>query len=162
MTALDGQCAEDCRDGETLRAVGAWLRGLHEWPVEDCPFVGLGLAQARRNVAAGRVDEEDFDEERQGWTAAEVLALLERTRPRREDRVVTHGDFTLENVLVKRGRVTGMLDVGRLGVGDRYQDLALVTRGLCGEEELELLAGYGLKRLDARKVEYYRCMDELM
>lgn len=167
MTALDGQCAEDCREGETLRTVGAWLRELHEWPVEDCPFVGVGLEQARRNVAAGRVDEDDFDAERQGWTAAEVLVLLERTRPRREDRVVTHGDFTLENVLVKGGRATGgrvmgMLDVGRLGVGDRYQDLALVTRGLSKEEERELLAGYGITRLERRKVEYYRCMDELL
>lgn len=43
-----------------------------------------------------------------------------------EDLVVAHGDFTPMNVL--EGGI--LIDVGALGVADRYRDLALAARDL--------------------------------
>jgi aminoglycoside phosphotransferase len=38
--------------------------------------------------------------------------------------VLIHGDFCLPNVLVEGGRLTGVVDVGRTGLGDPRDDLA--------------------------------------
>lgn len=64
----------------------------------------------------------------------EVLAGLLAVRPAEEDLVFTHGDPSLPNVILEAseltGFVTGFVDVGRAGVGDRYRDLALAARSL--------------------------------
>jgi len=38
--------------------------------------------------------------------------------------VLIHGDYCLPNVLVQDGHLSGLLDVGRAGLGDRRDDLA--------------------------------------
>lgn len=45
---------------------------------------------------------------------------------------VTHGDFCCPNVFVDPDtlRFSGVLDIGRLGLGDRYVDLALMVKSL--------------------------------
>lgn len=47
---------------------------------------------------------------------------------------VTHGDYCAPNVFIDPGtlRFCGILDLGRLGVGDRYVDLALMFKSLRG------------------------------
>ncbi|NWN22981.1 phosphotransferase, partial [Escherichia coli] len=70
------------------------LRELHALDVALCPFdqrLAAKLAQAEANVAAGRVDEEDMDDERLGRTAASVLEEALALRPATEDLVVAHG-----------------------------------------------------------------------
>ncbi len=82
------------------------LRELHALPVRECPFnmsLGARLKLARERVAAGAVDESDFDEERQGHSAVSVFNRLARTRPAQEDLVVTHGDACLPNFIVQGG-----------------------------------------------------------
>ena len=121
------------------------------------------MAQAHRNLEAGLVDESDFDEPRQGWPAREVWSRLNTLVPARMDRVVTHGDFSLDNIFLHRGRVSGVLDVGRLGVADPYQDLAILWNNL--EEfgaslQQEFLRTYGETRLNRRKLEFHLCLDE--
>jgi aminoglycoside phosphotransferase len=39
-------------------------------------------------------------------------------------RVLIHGDFCLPNVLIEDGRLSGLVDVGRSGLGDPRDDLA--------------------------------------
>ena len=48
---------------------------------------------------------------------------------------VTHGDYAAPNVFIDPStlRFTGILDVSRLGAGDRYLDLALMFKSLRGE-----------------------------
>jgi kanamycin kinase len=54
------------------------------------------------------------------------LSLLERLRPATEDPVVRHGDYCLPNVLLDdHGRASGYVDLGDLGVADRWWDLAV-------------------------------------
>jgi kanamycin kinase len=48
--------------------------------------------------------------------------------------VITHGDYAAPNVFVDPGtlRFSGVLDVSRLGAGDRYVDVALMYKSLSG------------------------------
>nr|WP_202894435.1 phosphotransferase [Kribbella italica] len=50
--------------------------------------------------------------------------------------VVTHGDYCMPNILVdpETMRFTGVLDLGRLGLGDPYVDVALMTMSLSSSE----------------------------
>ncbi|GAA5082874.1 hypothetical protein GCM10023319_26140 [Nocardia iowensis] len=144
--------------------MGELLRRLHSIPVAECPFDGrldVVLAQARRQVIEGLVDRDDFDDENQGCTPEDVLARLLAERPDHEELVVAHGDFTPPNVL--EGAI--LLDVGALGVADRYRDLALAVRDLrddFGDTEVAaFFTAYGLDEPDHRRLAYYRLLDEL-
>ncbi|MCU0248490.1 MAG: aminoglycoside 3'-phosphotransferase [Bryobacter sp.] len=171
--ALPGRTAQEClvQNPESrtaiVREMAEFLRRLHELPWESCPFEAghrMRMADARRNIDAGVVDESDFDEARQGWSADQVWHRLCEIVPRGFDRVVTHGDYSTDNIYLDRGKVAGVIDAGRLGVADPYQDLAILWNNLGefgAELQRALLKFYGVKRLDRRKLEFHLCLDEL-
>lgn len=144
------------------------LRELHALPARDCPFdssLRQALPLARERVAAGLVDEGDFDEDHLGRSAVSVFNELARTRPEREDLVLTHGDPSLPNFIVNGEYLSGMLDLGRAGIADRHVDLSIAVRSLrrnLGAEHAEaFLDTYGRDRVDPAKLEYFRLLDEL-
>ncbi len=64
---------------------------------------------------------------------------------------------------------TGFVDLGRLGVADRYLDLALLTRSMAapelnpqygGAEAAATLAAYGVDPPDEQRLAFYRLLDE--
>jgi len=163
---------------EAATSLGRFLRRLHQVDRESCPFerwlaVTVGLVRVR--VETGLVDADDFDEERRGCSAEELLAELLEQRPRAEelevgDLVVCHGDACLPNFLVHPAtlEVTGMIDVHRLGVADRHLDLALAVRSMSnthlnpayGQESVRaMLAAYGVTP-DPWRLDFYRLLDE--
>ena len=118
---------------DLIEPLAAFLRRLHALPVEDCPFEAgapLRLAAARRNLVAGLVDADDFGPDHAGWTPEAVWDEMMRLHPASLGRVVTHGDWSLGNMLVSEGGVTGCIDVGRAGAADPYQDLAILWANL--------------------------------
>lgn len=144
------------------------LRELHALPGRDCPFdtsLRAALPLARERVAADLVDETDFDEDHLGRSAVSVFNELARTRPEREDLVLTHGDPSLPNFIVNGEHLSGMLDLGRAGLADRHVDLSIAVRSLrhnLGAEHAEaFLDTYGRELVDTGKLEYYRTLDEL-
>jgi kanamycin kinase/aminoglycoside 3'-phosphotransferase-2 len=153
--------------------MGRVLRALHDIPVDECPFderLDLRLTRARERVAAGLVDPGDFDDDHAGMTAEQVYERLVAERPADEDLVVTHGDFTPANVLappatgLREGGAAAepvLVDVGALGIADRYVDLAIVLRELEGQAAADFLEAYGPVEPDRAKLAYYRLMDEL-
>lgn len=152
-------------------AIAEALRKLHSIPLERCPFdqrLEAKLAQARQRTELGLVDLADFDERWQGKSAEELLEVLLQTRPTDEDLVVCHGDYCLPNVLLKEGKLSGFVDLGRLGVADRYQDLALMTRSLTSDHNPQFgegwdqvfLEAYGIREPDWTRLEFYRLLDE--
>jgi aminoglycoside 3'-phosphotransferase-1 len=93
-----------------------------------------------------------------------VWAALQDCQPLAPDLVVTHGDFSLENILLHEGAVAGCIDVGRAGVADRYQDLAIVWRALGALDALlqqRLLRQYGILDIDQDKLQFHLLLDEL-
>ena len=172
LTEVPGiNCVEAMEVLPPSRIVELLAEGLHRLHALDltiCPFdlrIERKLAAAAENVRLGRVDQEDFDPERQGMTAAEVLKELHNRRPLEDDLVFNHGDYCLPNILLKGEAISGFIDLGRAGVADRYNDLAIASRSIAynlGEEyAAQFFEVYGIEKVDWEKIEYYRAMDEL-
>lgn len=151
-------------------AVAGLARVLHALPAETCPFdrsLAVTLPNAATAVGLGAVDLDGLDEERRGWDGTRLLADLEDRlgRAQVEETAVCHGDLTGDNVLLDplTLEVTGLIDVGRLGVADRYADLALMTRDLgeAGREYADrFMYRYGEIPADPERVGLYRLLDE--
>jgi aminoglycoside 3'-phosphotransferase-2 len=150
-----------------IQVLADGLKRLHALDPANCPFdhsLERRLRDAEANLQAGMVDETDFDDERDGWTAQQVFDWLIANRPEETSRVVTHGDACLPNILCNEGRFSGIVDCARVGVSDRWQDLALACRSLAfngGQDHVEaFLAAYGAE-LDEERFAYYCALDDL-
>lgn len=174
MTALPGATAfqhlEDAPPEarrQVVTALAEHLRHLHALPAAECPFNAahpLRLAQAKRRMDAGGVDVDDFGEAHEGWSAEQVWREMTGLLPLSPDPVVTHGDYSLDNILMQDGRVTGCIDLGRAGVADRHQDLAILWNCLAEFDQPDLqplwLRAYGVARANRRKLRFHLCLDE--
>lgn len=169
MTAVPGRdlaSSPDIDPAAVVELVAAALRDLHDRGTDGCPFdhsLDARLQLARARMEAGRVDEDDFDDERQGRTAEELFEVLLAGRPGDEAPVLTHGDACLPNLMSQAGRFTGFVDCGRVGLADRHQDIALAA----GSLDYNLGAGWGERFLgayggpvDPERLAYYRLLDE--
>lgn len=172
MSAIAGCSAIDPCFAERLpELVQALAQALHLWhraPWQDCPFemrLPVKLALAQQNCAAGRVSEEDFDDERYGRSAEDVLTELLASPAPPETPCLTHGDACLPNLLFdpQTLRLNGWIDVGGAGIADPVQDLALCARSLAynwGEAWVQpFFAAYG-RVPEASALAYYRLLDE--
>jgi kanamycin kinase len=126
------------RRPEAIRAIAAGLRALHAIPVGTVP---AALAAT-------------------SWPAR-VPANL-GPRPPVDRLVVVHGDACAPNTLVgEDGSWTGHVDLGDLGVGDPWADLAVASLSLdwnFGEgHQGELFDAYGIER-DEERIRYYRAL----
>lgn len=169
MTAVPGRdlaSADDLPSAQVVAVLAQALRRLHQVPIAMCPFhhpLEERIAVARDRVRLGLVDEADFDDERQGQSASDVLAQLLSTRPLACDPVVTHGDACLPNFMAAGSDFTGFIDCGRLGVSDRYQDLALTARSVARNLGQAWVAPffreYGVEP-DHERMAFYCLLDE--
>jgi kanamycin kinase len=168
--ALTGENAVSARwlaDPErAVTAIGAGLRALHEaLPVDDCPFSWSAeerVADARRR--AGQLDPAAWHPEHQRLSVEAALAAV--SRPPAVDRlVVCHGDSCAPNTLLDdQGNWCGHVDLGSLGVADRWADLAIATWSTewnygPGWSE-PLLAAYGVEA-DPARIRFYRLLWDL-
>lgn len=116
-----------------VRAIASGLRQLHNTlPVDECPFQG-------------------------SWAEAEGVDL-----PEPEKLVVCHGDPCVPNTLVHTdGGFAAYVDLGQLGVADRWADLAIATYSISwqinfGRSYDDLFfATYGVEP-DEERIAFYR------
>lgn len=122
-----------------VRVLGESLRLLHEsLSVAECPFV---------------------------CAAPLGPSLPGDPEPRDADRVVAHGDACAPNTLLDaRGRFAAHVDLGALGVGDRWLDLAAGAQSLAWNFgpgwEGAYFAAYGVEPDDERLASWRRRWNE--
>lgn len=121
---------------ELLKALASGLKMLWEVDITDCPVVrdvDAVLKDARERVEKDLVDVEDAEPTTFGKGGYEspqhLLEWLENHRPAFEP-VLSHGDYCLPNVFLENGQIKGFIDLGRAGVGDKWNDIALCYRSL--------------------------------
>ncbi|MET9888113.1 aminoglycoside 3'-phosphotransferase [Streptomyces sp. NPDC006430] len=170
---LPGRMAVDDhwkRDPATaVRAIGSGLRALHDaLPVASCPFdwsAKQRLERVRSRAAVGRIKPTDWHQDLQHFGTAERALGVLADIPPVDEPVVCHGDACAPNTLVgDDGTCTGHVDLGALGVADRWADLAIATWSTQwnygpGWEE-PLLEAYGVEP-DRERITYYRLLWEL-
>lgn len=161
--AIDARSAVDPRwlaEPETAaRAIGAGLRELHDaLPVDRCPWtwsISDRMAVAEERAARGHAAD--------GWSVETRARLLDA--PDHDRLVVCHGDACAPNTLLDDdGGWAGHVDLGALGIADRWADLAVATYSLGwnygpGYDHL-VYEGYGIEE-DPGRVAYYRLLWDL-
>ena len=131
---------------------------------------------AEYRVEHGMINADDAEPETFGKGGfkdpEELLTWLYDNRPN-EDFVLSHGDFCLPNIFIDNDKLSGFVDVGRMGIADRYQDIALCYRSLhhnfSGVYSGKAYDGYNDFMLfdaleiepDFDKIRYYILLDEL-
>ena len=184
MSRVEGEmsCTEHLmKNPENLmRIMAEGLKMLWNVDVSDYHqnfrLVDEELEQARYRVEHGLCDMENAEPTTYGEGGfkdpADLLHWLETHKPE-EDRVFSHGDFCMPNVMVKDDHVSGFIDIGRCGIADRYRDIALCYRSLDHNykgyygghvyEDVDasmLFEALGMEP-DWEKIRYYILLDEL-
>ena len=183
MTRVRGAMACDARwmsrPSALVDLLAQALHALWALDIGDCPAssgLDAKLRDAARAVARGDVDVEHTEPETFGpggfRDPADLLRWLTDNRPE-ETLVCSHGDFCLPNVFLEEGCVAGLIDWGRAGVCDRWQDIALCWRSLrhnaagayggavySDVDADSLFSALGVAK-DEEKLRYYLLLDEL-
>jgi kanamycin kinase len=116
-----------------VEAIAAGLRHLHDHaPIERCPFTWRAedrVVVARARADAGLSVPSRWHPDHQALSLDEALAAAGDI-PSIDRLVVCHGDACAPNTLIDHGRFAGHVDLGALGVADRWADLAVATWSL--------------------------------
>ena len=159
------------RDPRTATAaLGRGLRAMHDaLPVAECSFTWSAeerLANIRRCVESGgltSIAPSDWNGEFSSLSVDRAVVALS-TIPS-EDLVVCHGDACVPNTLIDDdGNWAAHVDLGSLGVADRWADLAVASWSTVWNYgpgwETNVYSSYGIEP-DEEKIRYYRLLWEL-
>jgi kanamycin kinase len=147
--ALPGRSAVDRvwagRPDDAIRAIATGLRKLHSLPIGDCPFEWTVSSRIAAATSAG-------------LTIPGSLRMV----PAADRLVVCHGDPCAPNTIIgDDGRFVANVDFGRLGVADRWADLAVATMSLGWNydefDEGAFWETYGIDP-DRERIDYYRAL----
>lgn len=183
MSKMSGvmSCEETILENQELvtELLAEGLKKLWTVDISHCPMrwdLPVKLAAAEDNVENGEVDVDNVEPETFGEGGfkdpEELLTWLKEHQPPLEP-VLSHGDYCLPNIFVENGRVSGYIDLGKIGIADKWQDIALCYRSLkhnyCGDygserredfKETLLFEKLGIEP-DWEKIRYYILLDEL-
>ena len=129
-TAVSG---EDCTYEEYLMnperlcdTIACELRKLHEMDYTGCPVMdrtGEYLAAAEKNYRGGEYDKERPSDKFGYRSAKEAYSVLMAEKEALQSKVLLHGDYCLPNIILNSWKLSGFIDVGYGGVGDRHIDI---------------------------------------
>ena len=183
MSKVPGMLAcEDCflsHPAELLDILSKAVKTLWSVDVSDCPRirdVDALLSKAKYNVENNLVDMDNVEPTTYGKNGFEnpqaLLNWLYDNKPDFEP-VLSHGDFCLSNVFIENGKISGFIDLGETGVGDKWRDIALLYRSLRhnydGYYGEKVYPGFNPDMLfdalgigpDRNKLRFYTLLDEL-
>lgn len=102
----------------------------------------------------------------------EVFKYLEDNKPA-DDKVLSHCDLCLTNIICDNDKVVGFIDLGLTGISNRYHDLAILYRSIKynyngifgasyeGYDDNMLFDLLGIKK-DEKQIFYYLLLDEVL
>ncbi|OCA85788.1 aminoglycoside phosphotransferase APH(3') [Bacillus sp. FJAT-27225] len=158
-------------EGETLRAAlsietnkhkrlelllnfGKILSEIHSTPCPDelrydAPWLDYMLAQAEENFKNGQADG-----------TRELLERIQQEKPGPYKQTLIHGDFTIDNVLVCNGGISGVIDWGAGAFGDPRYDVSLALRPKPNAFESKtdrevFFEGYGARIITEKEYGYF-------
>lgn len=182
MSKVRGRMACDeyylTRPKELVSLLAKSLKMLWSVDVSECPRIRdlkAELAEARYRVEHGMVDMERVEPTTFGEGGfkdpEDLLNWLESHQPEYEP-VFSHGDLCLPNVFFEGGKVSGFIDLGDAGIGDKWRDIALCCRSL--RHNMDGTFGKAYEGVNAddlftmlgiepnwEKLRYYLLLDEL-
>ena len=140
MSRISGKMACDPyyleRPKELTAILAEAIRMLWSVDVSDCPRArdpDAALREARFRVENNLINMDLADPATFGpggfRDPSALLDWLEHNRPSYEP-ALSHGDLCLPNILIDHGHVSGLIDLGETGIGDKWRDLALCWRSL--------------------------------
>lgn len=161
----------DYIEGETIRQVlfteksqekrreiifrfGEILSKIHSTPCPEElktnePWLDRMLKKAENNLTHYEVDG-----------SRKLLERLKENKPKEFTQTFIHGDFTIDNVLVSNGVITGIIDWAGGAYGDPRYDVSLAIRPKPNAFETErdkliFFEGYGQKIIDEEEYNYF-------
>ena len=141
MTRVTGEMS--CSDyyfehpDKLLKILADTLNMLWKVDISDCPGIrdlDADLKEAKYRVDNNLVDLVNVEPTTYGEKGLfknpeELYQWLVDNRPKYEP-VLSHGDFCLPNIFIENGKLSGLIDVGDTGEGDKWKDIALCYRSL--------------------------------
>lgn len=183
MTRISGEmaCSEKymCNPELLTELLADALKALWQIDIKNCPCnwnLRRKLELVRYRIDHGLIDMEHVEPDtfgKNGFASQEELyGWLMEHRPK-EELTLSHGDFCLPNIFFEGQRLAGFIDLGRMGLADKWQDIALCYRSLLhnydgtyngkkyeGFEPGMLFEKLGIEP-DWEKIRYYLLLDEL-
>lgn len=102
------------------------LRLLHSVDYKDCPIYNHTtsyLARAEANFISGNYDKTNFPDSFGYRCADEAREVILNNSNLLKNNTLLHGDYCLPNIILKDWKLSGFIDVGNGGVGDRHVDI---------------------------------------
>ncbi|WP_313134313.1 aminoglycoside 3'-phosphotransferase [Anaerocolumna sp.] len=162
-----------------VKILAQGLRMLWNIEISTCPAnnsIDNKLKLAEIRVSNNLCNIEDAEPETYGTNGfsnpEELLQWLKNNKPM-EELVFSHGDYCLPNIFISNNNINGFIDLGRSGIADKYQDIALCYRSLIrnfdGTYGEKVYDGFDAAILfdelkivpDWEKIKYYILLDEL-
>lgn len=149
-----------------IRIYGESLKLIHGIDTTNSPVIAsdeVMLSKAKRYLELG-IDAENIEEVYNGMTPNQLYEKLLSLKPAVNENVFIHGDYCTDNLIIKDNRLSGIIDIGRGGIGDRYMDIALAVRSIrhdFGEVWIDFFfKTYGIDNPNWDKIEFYTILDE--
>jgi kanamycin kinase len=123
---------EDCLDRQYLEdprrlcdITSLILRQLHETDPTGCPVdrTAAYIAQAKQNHRMGNWDDSFFPDNWGYDSAQDARDDMEALAPLLRRDTLIHGDYCLPNIILQDWKLSGFIDLGQGGLGDRHIDL---------------------------------------
>ncbi len=171
MTKAKGEmsCSEHFlnKPEELVTLLAKGIKMLQEVNISDCPFectLKKKLITAKERIELGQIDTSDWERDTPFNTPEELYEYLANNQ-HKEEMVFSHGDYCLPNIFLSDDKVSGFIDLGRSGIGDKWQDIALCVRSikhnLKDDHYIDLFFEHLGIDANHDKVKYYILLDEL-
>ncbi|MDQ7026797.1 MAG: aminoglycoside 3'-phosphotransferase [Anaerolineae bacterium] len=175
MTAIEGLHPMhndlDWSPQERVEFLAQAAKCFHALPLEDCPFIARideQIEVARHRIDTAHIKTHLLETQWQHYSPHTLYEKLLSLKPDTEDIVVAHGDLYPINIRAQPAQksLLGYIDVGRMGLADRYTDLALIANAIrwhLGNDWLPyFFRAYGIETLDSQRLHFYQLINEFL